>query len=94
MHGIISEFLTVPGKRDEFIGILAQATQAMPGCLAYVIAKDAGRDDAVWVTEVWADQQSHAASLALPAVQQALQQGRPLIASMGTRAETVPMAGA
>ncbi len=55
LHGITSEFLTVPGKRDEFIGIPAQATQAMPGCLAYVIAKDASRADAVRVTEIWAD---------------------------------------
>ena len=45
------------------------------------------------MTEVWESAESHRASLALPAVQQALAQGRPLIASMGERFETVPVGG-
>jgi hypothetical protein len=41
----------------------------MPGCLSYIVAKDAADADALWITEVWTDKDSHAASLKLPAVQ-------------------------
>ena len=64
----------------------------MPGCLSYVVARDAGHEDAVWITEVWRDKASHAASLSLPQVQAAIARGRPLIAGVGARAETLPAA--
>jgi quinol monooxygenase YgiN len=93
MYGLISQLVTLPEKRDELVQILAEGTQGMPGCLSYIIAKDVSRDDAVWVTEVWTDEESHAASLELPAVQEALTKGRPLIAAMGSRTTTRPIAG-
>ncbi len=94
MYGLISQLMTMPEHRDELVGILAAATHAMPGCLSYVIALDATRDDAVWITEVWADIESHAASLRLPAIQAAMARGRPLITGMGPRTATHPVAGA
>jgi quinol monooxygenase YgiN len=93
MYGLISQLVTFPEKRNELVQILAAGTKDMPGCLSYVIAKDASRDDTVWVTEVWTDSESHAASLKLPAVQEALTKGRPLIVGMGTRTATHPVAG-
>ena len=93
MYGLISQITALPGKRDELVRILAEASRSMPGCLSYIIAKDASGDDAVWVTEVWIDRESHAASLGLPAVQEALAKGRPLIAGMGSRTTTYPVAG-
>ena len=51
-YGLISQFITRPEHRDELVSILAAATKEMPGCLSYVIAFDAARDDAIWVTEV------------------------------------------
>jgi quinol monooxygenase YgiN len=93
MYGLISQLVTFPEKRDELLQILAAGTKDMPGCLSYVIAEDGSRDDAVWVTEVWMDRESHAASRNLPAVQEALTKGRPLIVGMGTRTATHPIAG-
>ena len=52
----------------------------MPGCLSYVVAKDAAEADAIWITEIWDDASSHKASLQLPAVRAAIAKGRPLIA--------------
>ncbi|WP_419729064.1 putative quinol monooxygenase [Lichenicola sp.] len=49
----------------------------MPGCLSYIIAEDATRGDAIWITAVWTDSESHAASLGLPAVWTAVTKGRP-----------------
>ena len=80
-------------RRDEFVQILTEVTRDMPGCHSDVVALDASRDDAVWVTEVWADRETHTASLKLPAVREALVKGSPLITGMGPRTETRPVAG-
>jgi len=72
MYGLIGKMTTVAGKRDELIEILLGGTGEMPGCLSYVIARDPADADAIWITEVWDSQESHAASLALPAVQEAI----------------------
>ena len=93
MCGLISQFVTRLDQRDELIDILVSGTKAMPGRLSYVIAEDAARADAVWVTEVWTDSESHAASLRLPMVQDALKKGRPMMTGMGVRIMTRPVAG-
>lgn len=93
MYGLITKFRTAAGQRDSLIAILTTATSGMPGCLSYVVAKDAAEDDAVWITEVWKSRESHQASLSLPAVQQAMARGRQLIAGFGARFETQPVGG-
>ena len=93
MYGLIGKMKTVPGHRDAMIAILLDATGEMPGCLSYVIARDPGDADAIWITEVWDSQDSHRASLSLPAVQAAIARARPLIAGFGERFETVPVGG-
>lgn len=93
MYGLISKIDTVPGKRDELVDILVAIASEMPGCLSYVVAKDSASDDAIWVTEAWDTQASHQASINLPAVQQAMAAGRPLIAGFSERNETVPAGG-
>ena len=93
MYGLISKMNAVPGQRDALAAILLDGTQAMPGCLSYVIARDPADDNALWVTEVWNSQASHTASLSLPSVQAAIAKGRPLIAGFSNRVETVPIGG-
>lgn len=93
MHGLVGRIITVPGKRDALASILLNGISGMPGCLSYVVARDPTNPDALWVTEVWVDEASHVASLTLPAVQQAIAQGRPLIAGFGERFVTEPIGG-
>ncbi|OIJ41651.1 antibiotic biosynthesis monooxygenase family protein [Massilia timonae] len=93
MYGLIGKMRAQPGQRDALIAILLDGTAGMPGCLAYVIAKDAQDADAIWITETWNDQASHKASLSLPSVQAAIAKGRPLIAGFGERFETEPVGG-
>jgi quinol monooxygenase YgiN len=93
MYGLIGKLRAVPGKRDELAPILLAGTTAMPGCLSYIVAADPTDQDALWVTEVWDSKESHRASLALPAVQQAITKGKPLIAGFGERFETAPVGG-
>jgi quinol monooxygenase YgiN len=94
MYGLIGQMKAAAGKRAELAAILLEGTSAMPGCLSYIVAEDQGDPDALWITEVWDSRDSHAASLALPAVQAAIAQGRPLIAGFGHRFETSPLGGA
>lgn len=93
MYGLIGKINAVPGERDALIEILLEGTADMPGCLSYVVARDAQNPDAVWVTEVWESQEHHQASLELPAVQEAMRRGKPLIAAFGERFETRPVGG-
>ena len=80
MYGLIAKLTAVSGKRDELIEILEEGTRSMPGCRSYILAKDAGDENAVWVTEVWDSAASHDASLTLPAVKDSIAQAKPLIA--------------
>lgn len=93
MHGLIGKIDAVPGKRDELIAILLGGVSGMPGCRSYVVARDPGAPDSIWITEVWESRESHEASLALPSVQAAITAGRPLIAGFSERTVTEPVGG-
>lgn len=93
MYGLIGRMIAAPGRRDELAAILLEGTDAMPGCLSYIIAADPTHPDALWITEAWDSRESHAASLKLPSVQAAIAKGRPLIAGFDSRSETVPLGG-
>jgi len=93
MYGLIGKITAVAGQRDALIEILLEGVAGMPGCLNYIVAKDPTDADTLWVTEVWDSKASHEASLSLPSVQQAIAQGRALIADFGERFETEPVGG-
>ncbi|HMM63582.1 MAG TPA: putative quinol monooxygenase [Mesorhizobium sp.] len=93
MYGLIGKMRAAPGKRDEVVQILLETTGALPGCLSYIVARDPADTNAIWVTEVWTDAESHKASLSLPDVQAAIGRARPLIAGFDFQVETSPAGG-
>ena len=93
MFGLIGKMRAASGKRSELIAILSGGTQTMPGCISYVVAEDPADADAIWITEVWENEESHKASLQLPEVKAAIAKGRPLIAGFEMSAKTRPVAG-
>lgn len=93
MYGLIGKMRARPGERDVLVEILLESTEAMPGCLSYVVAKDPADADAIWITEVWDNAASHKASLSLPAVQAAIAKARPMIAGFDSHVETEPVGG-
>lgn len=93
MYGLIGKMIAAPGKRDELIQVLVKGVAGMPGCLSYIVAQDAADPNGLWVTEVWVDEANHKASLSLPAVQEAIRIGRPMIAGFGERFVTAPVGG-
>lgn len=93
MYGLIGKITAESGRREELIEILLTGSSKMPGCLSYIVSKDAEEGDAIWVTEVWDSKESHEASLSLPSVKEAMQKGRPLIAEFGEQTELEPVGG-
>jgi quinol monooxygenase YgiN len=93
MYGLIGKMTATPGQRDVLQAILLESDGGMPGCLSYIIAQDPADADALWITEVWDSQASHAGSLSLPAVQRAIAKARPLIAGFSNRVVTMPVGG-
>lgn len=93
MFGLIGKMRARPGERDALIALLIRGTRDMPGCLSYVIAGDTSDADVVWITEVWDSEESHRASLSLPAVQEAIAEARPLIAGFESTVRTEPVGG-
>lgn len=93
MYGLMGKMRALPGKRAALISILLQSSADMPGCRSYVVAEDLNDPDAIWITEVWDDQASHKASLALPQVRDAIAKARPLIAGFDSQTETRVVGG-
>ena len=93
MYGLIGKIICQPGYREQFSSLLLKAVPNMPGCLSYIIANDQADENTLWITEVWATQELHRASLSLPSIQAAIAEGRPMIASFADRVETTPIGG-
>lgn len=91
MYGLISKLKAHHGQRDALIAVLLQGSQAMPGCIHYIVAKDIHDEHTVWVVETWDSTQAHNSALALPAVVEAMAKGKHLIAAIERRVETVPV---
>src|SRR5512138_1491373 len=59
MYGLIGKMTAAPGQRDALSAVLLEAIEGMPGCLSYIVAKDANDQNALWITEVWDSKESH-----------------------------------
>lgn len=93
MYGLIGKMLATPGQRDTLIQYLLEGTQSMPGCLSYIVSKDALEENAIWITEVWDTKESHDTSLQLPAIKATIAKARPLIAGFEKGTATIPVGG-
>lgn len=90
-YGLIARIRARPGMGAALAAILNGDSGEMPGCIAYLVAADLKDDDVLWVTEFWESRLAHEESLKLPAVQEAIAQGRPLIAGFEMSVETRPI---
>ena len=93
MYGIIGKIISTDNERDTLIDILLDGTKAMPGCLVYAISADIDDANGIWITEIWESEAAHRASLQLPAVQDAIAAGKPMIAGFGDRHVIDPRGG-
>ena len=93
VYGLIVKLTVTPGKREDMIQVLRESAGDMPGCMSYIVAKDSGDADALWVTEVWDSVSSHDASLTLPSVRSAIPRGKELVVGFEKVAVTTPVWG-
>ena len=72
---------TARGRRDELVELLTRRSDrlAEAGCLLYEVGVSDEHPDTVFVMELWEDAEAHRASLALPDVQAAIAEARPLM---------------
>lgn len=85
-----------PGKRDELVDILIEAANALgrrSECESYIVSLVEGEPDAVWVAELWANEDAHAQSLQAAEVRALVERGMPLIAGMPEQVRLVPVGG-
>ncbi|MDB5084979.1 MAG: antibiotic biosynthesis monooxygenase [Bacilli bacterium] len=94
--GLFGKITTHSGKRDEFVQILleaAAAAESYEGCELYVVNISDNELDAVWVTEIWADEAAHQASLTFEGTKQLISRGKPLIAGFAEQVRFRPVGG-
>ncbi|RYD98258.1 MAG: antibiotic biosynthesis monooxygenase [Sphingobacteriales bacterium] len=84
MYLLQGKLLAKAGAKDQLAAILLQAAALMAqatGCKLYAVATDTEDSDAVHITEIWASQSDHDASLNVAGVRELIQQAMPLLAS-------------
>lgn len=84
------------GDGEKLLAYLLRAAEelsALENCYLYVISRDKDDVDALWVTEIWRNQEDHQASLTHDAIRTLIASARPLIAEMNHRTEFEPVGG-
>lgn len=93
MFALIGRIRATSGDGGKLARVLVGGSRGLPGCHLYLVSQDAEDEDALWVVEVWESPEHHAASLDLPSVKAAIEQGRPLIEAFEQRTEIRPVGG-
>ena len=80
-YGRQGRLVAKSGQREALTAILLGSitADAMPGCRLYLVGASDSDADALLVTEVWDNADAHKASLAIPAVREAIGRAMPLI---------------
>ncbi len=84
------------GKRDALVEVLLEAANLLdqaPECELYIVNVVQDEPDAIWVMELWANQEAHAKSLTNEGVKALVQRGMPLIADMPQQVRLTPVGG-
>lgn len=90
MYGRTGTLIAQAGKRQELTKILVRASGLvgdLPGCHLYLVTEDLADDNTIWVMEVWADKEAHAASLQDDRVRALIQEAMPLLSGSPTGSE-------
>jgi len=92
MQGVLT---AQTGRGTELADFMLEASHLvshLSGCEIYIVQRAIADTDKILITEVWADQASHQASLTDPAVRELIGRAQPLIAGMEYQLAT-PLGG-
>jgi quinol monooxygenase YgiN len=83
MYAQFTTFRTQPGKADELISLLKQASEGMQSheaCRLYVVGQEDHEPDSVRVFEIWDSKAEHSNSLHDPRARDLIARALPLLA--------------
>jgi quinol monooxygenase YgiN len=81
-YGLTGKLKALPGKRAELEAILLQAAEMVSkarGCHVYLVCRDPGATDVIWMMEAWDSKEDHDNSLMPPEVKALITRAIPLI---------------
>jgi quinol monooxygenase YgiN len=84
------------GHRDELANILLDASKlvaAVKGCKIYVIGKDHGDQNSVYVTEIWDSKEDHDNSLKVENVRQLIIKAMPVVEGLPQKGQELEILG-
>ena len=94
--GMFGKLVAKPGQRDALVEVLLEAANLLgqaPECELYIVNIVHDEPDVIWVTELWATEEAHLASLTNADVKALVQRGRPLIDDMPQQVRLTPVGG-
>lgn len=83
--GMQAVITAAEGKGDELANIMLQASEAvstMDGCILYLVQQSLSDTAKVLITEVWTNQEHHAASLSNENIRALIMKAKPMIIGM------------
>ena len=86
-YGLFGKFTAIDGERDNLVNILLNASKSLlelEDCENYTISTSKKDENAVYVYEIWKNEQAHDDSLSLESVQLLIKQAMPIIKDMET----------
>ena len=81
-YGLHGKLIATAGNGEKLAEILLEASRLISnakGCRLYFISKDKEDENAIWVTEVWDNKESHDDSLKAEGVRNLISQAMPII---------------
>ncbi|MEU8610846.1 putative quinol monooxygenase [Actinoplanes sp. NPDC048791] len=94
-YGYLATMRTTAGHRDDVVKILLSGVDGLreAGCRLYVVGVSETDPDLIWVNEVWASKDHHAASLQLPETRAAIARAMPMLTGEFTGQELTVAGG-
>ena len=95
-YGLYGKITVKEGQRDNLVSILLEAAESMKElieCEIYLVSVSNDDPDAVFVYEVWKDEDSHKASLTLESTQLLIKRAIPIMTGMETIHTLEPKGG-
>lgn len=82
MYGLITQIHAQPGMRERVSELLVDGLSARPGLISYSVAEDGKASNALWVSEVWRDEESYLAAINTPWFKAFLAGAKPMLSKV------------
>lgn len=95
-YGLYGKLQAKAGKGAELGEILLKAAKLMEnakGCVLYLVNKEAGNPDSIYIIEVWESKADHDNSLQVPGVGELIKQALPILDEKPTGGTTLEVLG-